>query len=327
MNQKIRIILITGFLGAGKTSFLNHLLSENNHRTIKIIENEIGEVNIDGKLLKGQVQGNLIEVSDGCICCSVASKLIEAMEELLRESDSIEYLIIEATGVADPIAIVAPIKSDSFLMQNYEISGVVCLADAVLMPVQINEYPEIGKQLSVADFIFINKADLIIEQEKQSLENLVRQYNPLAAIEFTSYGKTNTQKILEFRMSDGEHTKNQIRRISNIQANKHSKIEVSFIELQGYFETNRFEFWFEYFLSLNKNSIIRIKAILHFEDSTQPFVLQSVGSAYTLESIGYMHDITPGHNQFVLIGKNIKRESILESLNYLLEGDLNVNTL
>jgi len=322
MKPKIKIILITGFLGAGKTSFLNHLLTENTDKSIKIIENEVGEINIDSKLLRNQNTTSLIEVSQGCICCSVANKLMEAMEEILRDTKPAEYLIIEATGIADPIAIVSPIQSDNFLMQNYEMASVICLVDAVLMPQQVDEYAEIARQISVADFLYINKSDLIIESDKTELEKLVRLYNPIAPIKFIMNGVSDTTSLLKFRMSDAAHTEKQIRRLSAVLLPGHSKIEMSYIELDGYFDLKRFEFWFEYFLTINKNSIIRLKAIIHFRDAGECYVLQSVGTAYTIQDASGLPDISTGLNQFVIIGKNLNTDSIKQSLLYLLEGDL-----
>ena len=130
VRPKIPVTIVTGFLGAGKTTFINHLLKQNNDVKIGIIENEFGDVSIDAWLLADYQPESIIELNNGCICCSIFNEFSLTLQELVKKNDHLEQLIIETTGIADPGPIIEPFFRDADMKRIFELSGTICLVDA-----------------------------------------------------------------------------------------------------------------------------------------------------------------------------------------------------
>jgi G3E family GTPase len=151
MNQeRLPVTIITGFLGAGKTSLLNKLISKYPEKKFAIIENEFGETGIDGGLIAAASE-SIFELNNGCICCSLGEDFLQTLETLLGSSYDFNHLLIETTGIADPSGIIDAFISGNSIQQKFRIDSVVCVADAVNMEDLMNEQPEIRKQLALAD--------------------------------------------------------------------------------------------------------------------------------------------------------------------------------
>ncbi len=121
---------MTGFLGSGKTSFINHLLTQNPSLKTGLIENEFGEVSIDSRLISNYQPESIIELSNGCICCNIFNEFSLTLQELVKKHDQLELLLIETTGVANPGPVISPFYQDADLIRLFELIGTVCLVDA-----------------------------------------------------------------------------------------------------------------------------------------------------------------------------------------------------
>ncbi|MEO3414290.1 GTP-binding protein [Roseovarius sp. CAU 1744] len=171
--------VLTGFLGAGKTTLLNHILHNTTDEKIVVVVNEYGEVGIDGQLVV-DTEDEVVELNNGCICCTVRTDLITALRSLLERGDDIDRFIIETSGLADPAPVVQTFVLDEVLSKRMELDAIVTVVDARHIGIQLNQ--EVAKeQVCFADLLILNKTDLVTEDVLQSVEVQIRTLNPLAS--------------------------------------------------------------------------------------------------------------------------------------------------
>ena len=180
------VTILTGFLGAGKTTFLNYLLTNNHDEKLAIVENEFGEVSIDSSLLKHSQTMELIELSNGCICCSVRGDLTEALHELLdkieRNEVFIDRLILETTGLADPGPIIQTFFVDERIRHSVYLDAVITLVDAEHALIQLDEHRVASAQIGFADRIVLTKTDRVDDAQKEAVLNRLNKINQKAEI-------------------------------------------------------------------------------------------------------------------------------------------------
>ncbi|MER0238761.1 GTP-binding protein [Fulvimarina sp. MAC8] len=204
----IRLTLLTGFLGAGKTTVLNRLLSEPSVTDTAVVVNEFGEVGIDQMLVEAEVSDGLIELSDGCLCCSVRGELVETLERLAereREGRPLARVIVETTGLADPTPILAAIMTHPMLASAYALDAVVCVVDAVNGETNLFDQVEAARQLAVADRILLTKSDLV-SGNGETLRSAIRNVNGHADIVVSGEAATLAEHILDCGLSKMDGT-------------------------------------------------------------------------------------------------------------------------
>ncbi|ENN93104.1 CobW family GTP-binding protein [Bartonella vinsonii] len=186
-KTRIPLTLITGFLGSGKTTFLNRMLRDPLLADCAVIINEFGEVGIDHLLVEKTTEG-IIELTNGCLCCNLRSDLIDTLTDLINRIDGgdlkqLNRIIIETTGLADPAPILQALLSHPFLTQAFSIDAVLATFDILSTPSILKRYPEIQKQLALADKIILTKTDLMNEKTlSNTLINTLKTINPTAQI-------------------------------------------------------------------------------------------------------------------------------------------------
>jgi G3E family GTPase len=161
--DKIKVTILTGFLGAGKTTLLNQILSEANGERIAVIVNEYGEIGIDGQLVV-ETQDDVIELNNGCICCTVRNDLISAIGSLLESGRIFDRLIVETSGLADPAPVIQSFVLDDILSTRLQLDALVTVVDVRHLGRQL-EHDEAREQIAFADVLLVNKIDL--ENEAQ----------------------------------------------------------------------------------------------------------------------------------------------------------------
>lgn len=192
----IPVTLLTGFLGAGKTTLLNHILQGDHRQRIAVIENEFAQENIDGQTLAAGAE-SLKTLSDGCICCSRAGELETTLLALLDEKDSIDRLIIESTGLADPGPVIRTFFSHPRLADAYCLDGIITLVDAVHAMQQLDQFPVAQSQIGYADRLLITKTDLC--DDPSPLIARLRRINARATLTSVINGSIEIPPLLDIQ--------------------------------------------------------------------------------------------------------------------------------
>src|SRR4051812_8895621 len=203
-NQKrIPVTVLTGFLGAGKTTLLNRILTAEHGRRVAVIVNEFGEVGIDHHLLISSEQ-EIVEMSNGCICCTVRGDLLRSLFGLLEHRSKFDTLMIETTGLADPAPVVQTFFVDERIKSAFELNGVVTVVDSKHIVQQIDHSTEAREQIAFADLVLLNKLDLISPEDLQELEYKIKNINGAARIYQTRNSDIEIAKVLDLRSVDIE---------------------------------------------------------------------------------------------------------------------------
>ncbi len=195
-NKRIPVTVLTGYLGAGKTTLLNRILSENHGRRYAVIVNEFGEIGIDNDLIV-ESDEEIYEMNNGCICCTVRGDLIRVVQGLMRRPGRFDAIIVETTGLADPVPVAQTFFMDEDVRSKTELDAVIALVDAKHLPLRLKDSREAEDQIAFADVVLVNKTDLVTAEELASVEATIRAINPYAVIYRTKRSDIALEKILD----------------------------------------------------------------------------------------------------------------------------------
>jgi len=195
--------ILTGFLGAGKTTLLNRILREPHGMKIAVIENEFGEENIDNEILVQDSQEQIVEMSNGCICCTVRGDLIAGLVQLAqkRRNGELQFdrVVIETTGLANPGPVAQTFFMDEEIGVSYLLDGVITVVDASHAMQQLDRFEEAQRQIGFADRVLLSKTDLASFESITALETRLKRINPRAPIMRSEFGKAPINEILDIR--------------------------------------------------------------------------------------------------------------------------------
>ncbi|GAD23848.1 GTP-binding protein [Acidovorax sp. MR-S7] len=195
--------ILTGFLGSGKTTLLKRVLSESHGQKIAVIENEFGEENIDTDILRTESKEQIVQMSNGCICCTIREDLRETLQLLAakRRKGLVEFdrIVIETTGLADPGPVAQTFFMDDEIAETYLIDSIITLVDAKHAQKQLDDRQEARRQVGFADQIFLSKTDLVSEDEKNALVHRLKHMNPRAPIRAVHFGEVPLSEVLDLR--------------------------------------------------------------------------------------------------------------------------------
>ena len=195
--------ILTGFLGSGKTTLLKRVLTEAHGQKIAVIENEFGAENIDNDILVGDTEEQIIQMSNGCICCTIREDLRATLSELAgkkrRGELDFERVVIETTGVADPGPVAQTFFMDDELAESYLLDSIITLVDAKHAAQQLNDRIEAQRQVGFADQIFTSKSDLVGEGELHALQHRLKHMNPRAPQELAHFGQVPISQVFDLR--------------------------------------------------------------------------------------------------------------------------------
>jgi len=334
VNQRIPVTIITGFLGAGKTSLLNKLIDKHPDKRFAIIENEFGQTGIDGALI-ASVPEAIFELNNGCICCSLGEDFLLTLENLLGSNCQFDHLLIETTGIADPSSIIDAFVSGESIQTRFFIDSVICVADAINMEDLIDKQFEVRKQMALADIILLNKTDGIHPDKVNCLKDTIQYISPLAKIFSTSYANIDGIEIINVQLYSGpsiekstlsfyqmclpdqaERTGKMVMNKDNNSINKHDIKAEGFTFIEN-FDVNKFGLWMQNFLYFNKETIFRVKGIVSFENTDDQFIFHAVRSSFMFE-VGKPWNDQPRFSKLVFIGKNISRAELDANLRQLI---------
>ncbi len=199
----IAATIVTGFLGAGKTTLLKAVLTQAHGQKIAVIENEFGDEDIDGEILVREAGERIVQMNNGCICCSIREDLRDALVQLAarraRGELDFERVIIETTGVADPGPVAQTFFLDDDVAQHYMLDAIVTLVDARHAMQQLDTRLEAQRQVGFADRLFISKTDLVSQEQLRALQQRLAHMNPRAAQRVVNFGQAPVAQVLDLR--------------------------------------------------------------------------------------------------------------------------------
>lgn len=199
----IPVTILTGFLGAGKTTLLKRVLTEAHGQKIAVIENEFGEENIDNDILVSDTQENIIQMSNGCICCTIRDDLRVTLRDLAEKKRkgelNFDRVVIETTGLADPGPVAQTFFMDEEIAEQYLLDSILTLVDAKHAETQLNDRQEARRQIGFADQIFISKTDLVGQEEVAALMHRLKHMNPRAPQKAVHFGDVAIAEVFDLR--------------------------------------------------------------------------------------------------------------------------------
>lgn len=195
--------ILTGFLGSGKTTLLKRILSEAHGQKIAVIENEFGEENIDNDILVTESKEQIVQMSNGCICCTIREDLREALQLLAAKKRKglldFDRVVIETTGLADPGPVAQTFFMDEEIAESYLLDSILTLVDAKHAATQLNDRQEARRQVGFADQIFISKTDLVAQEETDALMHRLKHMNPRAPQKAVHFGDVAISEVFDLR--------------------------------------------------------------------------------------------------------------------------------
>ena len=195
-DSRVPVTVLTGFLGSGKTTLVNRILTENHGKRIAVVENEYNEISIDRDLVVSEAE-EIVEMNNGCLCCMVRGDLMVALRNLLKRVEKFDYILIETSGLTDPGPVAQTFIMDEYLKERVRLDGIVTLVDSKHVWLHIDEREELREQIAFADVVLLNKTDLVSPPELLKLEDRVRDINALAKIHRTLNSAAEMEDILD----------------------------------------------------------------------------------------------------------------------------------
>ncbi len=325
LNQKLPVTLLSGFLGAGKTTVLNHLIRERLPERIMVIENEVGQTNVDSALVEKGVE-DVVELTAGCLCCSLSDGLLDALEMVSTRRDECDRLVIETTGVADPASIVQMFLADPMVGRYFELEQVICVADAEFVEDWLKETEEALRQIVMADTILINKADTVSSSYLAELVHRMQKINPHAITLTGENGRFPISQILETKTADVASFENRLKAIDeqqntssngspSVTTNKHSVNTFTLTFEQPFVLNDYFSLSLYRMVNLYRDQVYRIKGLLYVENYPNRVILQSVKTSCLITDGSPWTDEEIKESKLVFIGRGLKKEAFQQMFN------------
>ena len=316
VKPKIPVMIITGFLGAGKTTFINQLLKYNKGVKIGLIENEFGDVSIDARLIKDYQPESIVELNNGCMCCTIYNEFSLTLQELVKKHDHLEQLIIETTGIADPEPIIKPFYEDEDLKRIFELKGTVCLVDSTNFHHYIDGRTQ-QKQVVLSDLIILNKASQLDPQKMEGIRKKMEALNNTAKLNEADYAHIDAMHLSILQPQLQDELAKKLRKPLYSQGETADFHTVT-IRFGGLLNESQFGEWFNYFASLHRTTIFRIKGLVNFENNPLTAIVQSVGGAVSISEGSVRTPYEPIENILVFIGKEINQQEIEKEIQQFL---------
>eukprot|EP00941_MAST-03F_sp_MAST-3F-sp1_P004456 g4456.t1 len=328
-DGRVPVTILTGFLGSGKTTLLNHILTQTHGRKLAVIENEFGEVGIDDALIeknaKTQVGEEIIEMMNGCICCTVRQDLIKVLKKLADRVNNkglkLEGIIIETTGMADPAPVAQTFFVDEDVQKFARLDGIVTVVDAKHIEQHLDEVKPDGaeneaiEQVAFADRLLLNKTDLVKHEDLKRVEARLRSINAFAPVYQTCQSRIDVESVLNLKSFDLERTLKMDPEFLDTDAeHEHDQSVTSMSILEdGEVDLDKVQTWIGEILRTKGADIYRMKGVLCIRNAAQRFVYQGVHMIFNGEFENRWNKAEKRTNKLVFIGKNLEPEALRKS--------------
>lgn len=346
-KKGLPVTIITGFLGSGKTTLLNHILTNQQGLKTAVLVNEFGEIGIDNELVVSTDE-NMVELNNGCICCTINSDLVDAVYKVMERQDNIDYLVVETTGLADPLPVALTFLGTE-LRDLTRLDSIVTMVDAANYSMDLFNSEAAFSQIAYGDVIVLNKTDLVDEADLDSLEVKIRDIKEGARILRTTKSQVPLPLVLSVGLFESDkyfdaaeehnhdhHDHNHEHHEHDHHEHKHDQHDHSecghehhdhhhdhdhhshHLENDGFTSVSFVSEEplsirkFQYFLDNQlPDNIFRGKGILWFDESPKRHIFHLCGKRFTLDDDEWKGE---KKNQLVLIGQNLDEEGLLKQI-------------
>ncbi len=304
-DARVPVSLLTGFLGAGKTTLLNRILHGDHGERIAVLINEFGDVPIDGRLVVSADE-EVIELANGCVCCTVRGDLVRALGGLLERrarrfrNQPFDRLVIETSGLASPGPVLQTLLIEPQLAECTRAAGVVSLANAGHIIEELREHPECREQIGYADLVLLNHADRVSQPELVAAEAAIRAHNALAPIERSVRSEIDPARIFSL-----EHRPPLASELA--EAHGHGQAGTVVLRSTKPLALPNLKIWLQFLSNKRSHSLWRLKGLIHCVERPEAVLVQGV---YQYLEIGPGEESAPEESLLVLIGQDFDEAEI-----------------
>lgn len=343
-QTQIPVTVLTGYLGSGKTTLLNRILSENHGKRYAVIVNEFGEIGIDNDLIV-ESDEEIYEMNNGCVCCTVRGDLIRVVEGLMRRPGRFDAIIVETTGLADPVPVAQTFFMDDDVRSKTKLDAVVALVDAKHLPLRLKDSREAEDQIAFADVVLLNKVDLVTPEELRDVEATIRAINPSATIHRTTRAGVELNAVLDRGAFDlkralendphfleahdhdhdhdhecgpdcghDHHHDHDHHHHDHGHASPIHDVTVQSVSLRGgEMDQKKFFPWIEKITQMEGPNILRLKGIIAIKDDPERYVIQGVHMIVEGDHQRAWKDGEKHESRLVFIGRQLDAERLKRS--------------
>ncbi len=325
------VTIISGFLGSGKTTLLNHILKNQVGIKTAVLVNEFGEIGIDNDLI---IEGSedMIELNNGCICCSINGELLNTVSKVLERAEKLDYLIVETTGLADPLPVAMTFAAGD-LREKVRLDSIITVIDGENFDFEINNTSVAYSQILYGDILLLNKCDLVNEKQLKKVEKFINQIKKeprilrstnsevgLQTIMSVGLFETDTFKFDEDKedLEENSHDHSSHSHDHSSHSHDHSSHSHDLNNIEGFtsvsyetfepFSLRKFQYFLDNQISQN---VFRAKGILWFMESDRKHIFHLSGKRFSLDDEEWTKEKS---NKIVLIGKNLDHQTIKNQL-------------